>query len=66
MEIILVYYYILGGPGSSDVNRCETDLGTARVREDGDKGEKVTKSSDHMTIISQCKFMYMKKAINKV
>ena len=64
MEIILVYYYILGGAGSSEVNRCETDLGRARVCEDGDKGEKVTKSSDHMTIVSQCKFMYMKKAIN--
>ena len=64
MENILVYYYILGRAASSDVHRCETDLGTARVCKDGDNGGKVPKSSDHMTIISQCKFMYIKEVIN--
>ena len=64
MEIILVCYYILGRVASSDVDRCKTDLGTGGVCGDGDNGRKVPESSDHMTIISKCKFMYMKAVIN--
>ena len=49
INLVLVYYHILGRTASSDVHICKIDLGTTLCQDSDNRG-KVPKSSYHMII----------------
>ena len=57
----IFWFTISGETAMSDVSTHERDLRTAGVSDESGQGGNGAESRDHMTIISQCKFIYIRK-----